>query len=318
MESSCRLNNSCQNSSEVPTATNLDNSNTDHVNIPVLPDLESLPKENIEYIGEQNHSFIIHSKDTISLNSNQSSDIDLEFIPRSSKFVLDSTMNNGSISWVNGLEPGSGEVQVQNNLSEEIPFFRFLFSDNNDSPISGITNENFKDCINPSILNYSTYFSFEFSNLNLTSEISNSLHSVALELRFNNGSINFLLSDNGSSLGLPVGENIYKPSSNSLYINFNHTNNNQWKEFSFNITKLIETYFLRSEYNQFANITSLYLYSFTFAEEYNFTLDLRKVNYTTFLPHDNQFKYYINNSFVGSYTGSFLYENTSKNIDLRI
>jgi hypothetical protein len=286
--------------------------------MPILSDLESFTVENVEYTGEQNCSYFFRSKDTISLNSSSLSEINLELIPISSRFSLNSEENDGNISWINGLEPGSGEVDVQLDSSDELPYYEFLFADNNESPISGITNKNFIDCINPLLFNHSTFFSFEYRNLNLTKEHSNSIHSITLELRFNNGSINFLLSDNGSSLGVPVEENIFKPSFNSLYIKLNHTNNNGWKKFTFNITKLLETYFTPSEFNMFSNIASLYFYSFAFIPAYNFTLDVREVNYTTILPGINPFDYYINNSIVESVAGTFLYETYSKNLDIQV
>ncbi|MHA2173911.1 MAG: hypothetical protein ACXABI_03715 [Candidatus Hodarchaeales archaeon] len=94
--------------------------------------------ENVEYTGEQNCSYFFRSKDIISLNSSSLSEINLELIPLSSRFSLNSEEDDGNIPWINGLEPGSGEVDVRLDSSDELPFYKLLFANNNESPISGI------------------------------------------------------------------------------------------------------------------------------------------------------------------------------------
>jgi hypothetical protein len=268
---------------------------------------------------EQNASINLASKTLILLNSSETSMNHVESIPISSSFTLHSEVVEDKNSWINNIEPDYGEVDVIQNLTAIFPYYRLNFSENNVTPVSGITNIDFNITANPSPYSHYTNFSFEYKIPSIDGDLINEIHSLVLELRFNNASFNFIITDKGSYFGDPLEENIYKPGTNSLYILCNETNPINWIVKSFNITQLITQYFLPSEYSMFSQLDTVFCYMFTFIPQFDISLDIKEIKYITKLPpNESAVTYFINESEIQSENGSIKHDFIGENISIQV
>ena len=270
----------------------------------------------IPYRSEQKSNLSFLSRNFFSINTTETCQTLLKSEPISSFFLIDSNVSSEKTIWVNNIEPDYGEVNITKVITPEIPFYRLKFVENNVTPASGASNINFNVTSNPPPFNHSTDVSFEFQIPEIDNNLLNGIHSLVLELRFNNASINFVLSDVGSSFGDPLEENVYKPGSNSLYIVYNDSYPTDWVIISQNITRLITTYFPQSEYSWFTQIDTLFCYLFAFIPEYNVILDIRSFNFSTSLPINCPVTYFIGGSTVFSENGTIQYEYITNNISI--
>ncbi len=285
----------------------------------ILTDIHSNSTESfqIPYTSNQNVSINVTSKKLVSINSSSTNDIVIRSTPQSSSFNIHSVVTEEKISWQNNIEPDYGEVDVIQNLSASTPYYRLNFSENNVTPVSGITNVDFNITSNPDPYNFSTNFLFRYRISHIDSGLINEDHSLVLELRFNNASLNFIIADKGSYFGAPLENNIYKPSTNSLYILCNETDQSNWITELYNITYLITQYFLPTEYTMFMNLKTVFCYMFAFIPEYSISLDIQETSYSTVLPaNESAVNYTINEKTIQSDNGSLVYEIIGGNVSL--
>ena len=276
-------------------------------------------EQEIPFISEQNTSVNLTSKSLISINSSETSEIIVDSTPIYSSFIIHSAPSESNNSWINNIEPDYGEVEVSQNLAAVIPYYRLNFSENNVTPVSGITNIDFNVTAIPSPHNHLTEFSFGYRIPSIGPELMNETHSLVLELRFNNASLNFIISDKGSYFGDPIEENIYKPSSTSLYIFCNETNQFDWIIKYYNITHLITQYFLPSEYSMFSQLNTVFCYMFAFIPEFDISLDIKDINFTTSLaPNESAVTYTIAGSVIQSENGSIKQIFSGNNISIQV
>ncbi len=283
----------------------------------MLPTIKysTIENSNISYLNQQISRNNITSKELISVNSTIFSEVMIESTPYHSEFYLNSEVSTDETIWYNGQEEGFGDVNISKNLTSEFPYYRFNFSE---TPSSGISNINYNMTPIPSPYNYSTTLSFEFRIPWMDTNLSNNVHSLVLELRFNNASINFLFSDNGSSLGSPLEPNVFKPGTNSLYILCNQSIQSEWSKFNYNITKLITSYFTSQEYSNFDSMKTLFCYMFAFLPEYSVTLDLRNLNYNTSLTLEVPTTYQMAGLTIFSSIGHLKYDFQAENFTILI
>ncbi|MHA1947084.1 MAG: hypothetical protein ACW97W_13355 [Candidatus Hodarchaeales archaeon] len=275
----------------------------------------AIEEKNISYLNQQISKTNITSKELFSANSTKASDVMIESTPYHSEFYVNSEVSPNETIWFNGQEEGFGDVNISKNVTSNFPYYRFNFSE---TPSSGISNINYNMTSIPTPYNYSTTLSFEFRIPWIDENLTNNVHSLVLELRFNNASINFLFSDKGSSLGFPLEPNVFKPGTNSLYILCNQSNPLEWSTFNYNITKLITSYFSSQEYSNFDSMKTLFCYMFAFIPEYSITLDLRNLNYNTSLLLQLPTTYRMAGLTVFSSTGSLKYEFQAGNFTILI
>ncbi|PWI49139.1 hypothetical protein CEE45_03085 [Candidatus Heimdallarchaeota archaeon B3_Heim] len=286
----------------------------------IQPSIQSSSTNNnrIPYSCEQNTSVDLTSKKIFSINTSETSNILVESTPLSSSFLIHSGVSEERISWQNDIEPNYGDVEIFKNLSAFFPYYRLNFSENNVTPVSGVTNTDFNVTANPSPCNFSTELLFEYRIPFIDSTLINEIHSLVLELRFNDASLNFIIADKGSYFGTPVEENVYKPGTNSLYILCNETDQSDWIFKNYNITHLITQYFLPSEYSLFSRLETVFCYMFAFVPKFHISLDLKVINYTTILsPNESAVIYTIDETEIQSENGSLKYEFLGSNISLQ-
>ena len=203
----------------------------------------------LNYNIQQSTNFVMKTQQqreiTTSLNTNLS--IQSEVV--NSSFNIVSTGDNSSNEWQNDIEPDCGNVNVTKIVSGNDSFVRLNFTESSDPPLFGISNKKFNISTTPIVTNQSTNISFDFQIPSLTTALLSSIHTLALEFRFNSASIHFILSSFGGSFGNMTGDNVTRPSgTNILYIFCNDTPPFNWKQISYNITELITKYFLPQEY----------------------------------------------------------------------
>jgi hypothetical protein len=272
----------------------------------------------IPYRSEQGSNFSFSSRERFSLNTTETCPTSIKSDPVSSLFLLDSRVSAEKTVWVNNFEPNCGEINITKIFVPEVPYYQFEFSPNNETPISGASNINFHVSSNPHPVNYSTNISFEFQIPEIEKTLLNAVHSLVIELRFNNASINFVLSDNGSSFGTPLEENVYKPGTNSLYILYNDSYPTSWNIISKNITRLITTYFSPGEFSWFNRVETLFCYLITFIPDYSLKLDMRSFNLSTILPVNYPVMYLIGNSTIYSEDGTIEYNYNTSAISVQV
>ena len=262
----------------------------------------------VPYNCEQRSELNFTSRELLSINNTNKCPTYLKSEILYSSYNIESSISTEETIWVNNIEPDYGEVNITKIISPDTPFYRLNFSENNVTPASGASNINFINISNPPPFNYSTFVSFEFQIPILNESLLNEGHSLVMELRFNNASINFVLSDNGSVFGEPLEEGVYKPGSNSLYIVSNNSYPCNWVVISKNITRLITTYFPPSAQSWFTQIETLFCYLFAFVQDYNVILDIKWFNLTTSLSLDCPIIYDLGNYSIFSENGSFQHE----------
>lgn len=265
-------------------------------------------EEQIQYYVEQSTQFNIKNHQMKEMASNSYTNVSIKSKVINSSFRIFSNGNNGSNRWQNDIEPDYGDVNASTIFSENINFFRLNFSENVETPASGITNTDFLVSSNPDIFSYPTIISFDFRIPFLTSTIINSSHTLGLEFRFNNGSITFILSDFGGNLGDILEENVTRPNgSDYLYILCNETPPFSWRHISHNITRLVSTYFTPEEYYKFSSLETLFCYMITFTPGYKLTLDINNLDYFTLLSPCPPINYTIGETMIFTSNGSLSY-----------
>ncbi|MFX0211930.1 MAG: hypothetical protein ACFFDT_38500, partial [Candidatus Hodarchaeota archaeon] len=271
-------------------------------------------KEQIQYYVEQGTRFNLKNQQMKYMGSNSYTNVSIKSKVINSSFQILSTGNNGSNKWQNDIEPDYGDVNASTILSENINYFRLNFSENVETPASGITNTEFLVSSNPDISSFPTMISFDFRIPFLTPALISSSHTLGLEFRFNNGSITFILSDFGGNIGEILEENITRPNeSDSLYILCNETAPFSWRHISHNITRLITTYIPPEEYYKFSSLETLFCYIITFTPEYKLTLDINNLNYITSLPPYPPINYSIGETMIFTSNGSLSYDSMLAN-----
>ncbi|UCC18309.1 MAG: hypothetical protein JSV62_09350, partial [Promethearchaeota archaeon] len=226
-----------------------------------------------------------------------------------------SNAENGNNDWKNYIEPDYGIVNLTKINKGNNAFYRLNFTENNQTPASGITNIKFNVSSNPSPANFPTVISFDFQIPAFSPELIDSPHTLALEFRFNNASINFILSDYGSNLGELLEENVTKPlGSDSLYILCNESAPLDWRHISYNISRLIEAYFSPAEYYKFSDLKTLFCYMFAFTSGYNLTLDIDNIEYFTTLNPIIPIIYNLEGFNISTVTGKLNFNSTMGNI----
>ncbi|MHA1512458.1 MAG: hypothetical protein ACTSRJ_00120, partial [Candidatus Hodarchaeales archaeon] len=278
----------------------------------------TIEETGILYLNQQESKYTVTSNELISLNTSIVSEVEIESAPYHSEFYVNSEVSNNETIWYDGQEEGYGDVNISKHFTTETPYYRFNFSENAETPASGISNINYNIISIPSPYNYSSTVSFEFRIPWIDAGLKNNIHSLVLELRFNNASINFVLSDNGSSLGSPLEPNVFKPGTNSLYILCNQSLPLEWRIFNYNISRLITSYFSPQEYVNFATMKTLFCYVFAFLPEYSVTLDLRSFDYNTSLPAQVPTTYQMAGISIFSSNGSLKYDFQNGNFTLLI
>ena len=278
----------------------------------------TIEENDISYLNQQQSKHTVTSNELISLNTSIVSEVEIESAPYHSEFYVNSEVSSDKTIWYDGQEEGYGDVNISKHFTTETPYYRFNFSENAETPASGISNINYNIISIPSPYNYSSTVSFEFRIPWIDAGLTNNVHSLVLELRFNNASINFVLSDNGSSLGSPLEPNVFKPSTNSLYILCNQSLPSEWSLLNYNITRLITSYFSINEYANFDTLKTLFCYMFAFLPEYSVTLDLRSFDYNTSLPAQVPTTYQMAGLSIFSSNGSLKYDFQEGNFTLLI
>jgi hypothetical protein len=266
----------------------------------------------ITYNIEQNEDFIIETTKIKSLVSNYNTNISIQAEMVNSSFKIDSKENYSNIEWKNGIEPNYGEVNFSLITSIDRNYTRLNFTNNNDPPSYGITNTIFNVSSNPSIISHTSNISFDFQIPSITPSLISSIHTLALEFRFNNGSLHYVLSSFGGNFGGNPVENIIRPNeTNNVYIFCNKTPPFEWTHISSNITKIITELFSSQEYDKFADLETLFCYLITFNPDFNLSLDLDNLGYISLLSPNNPINYSIDETLVSTNDG-LLYFNTTR------
>jgi len=259
----------------------------------------------------QKHVKTSHQK-YLNTTSNTNVSIEAEII--NSSFNIISDAENGDNEWINDIEPNYGTVNVTKIPTKTNAFFQLNFTENNQTPASGISNAKFILNSTPDPTSYSTNVSFDFQIPSLSSGLINSPHTLALEFRFNNASIYFILSDFGSNLGEFLEENLTRPiGSDSLYILCNETVPLNWRRISYNITRLITTYFSPVELSKFSQLETLFCYMFAFTPNYHLTLGLDNLTYISMLPSNYSIIYSIGTTNITTNNGKLRFNSTLGN-----
>jgi len=269
----------------------------------------------LNYNIKQSTNFVMKTRQqreiTTSLNTNLS--IQSEVV--NSSFNIVSTGDNSSNEWENDIEPDCGNVNVTRIVSGNDSFVRLNFTESSDPPLFGISNTKFNVSTNPIVTNQSTNISFDFQIPSITTALLSSIHTLALEFRFNNASIHFILSSFGGSFGNMTGNNVTRPSgTNILYIFCNDTPPFNWKQISYNITELITKYFIPQEYEKFSSLETLFCYMITFTPNFQLSLDLDNLRYETILSQNVSVKYTIGTNTIYSEDGILYWNSTLENV----
>ncbi|MFX0173167.1 MAG: hypothetical protein ACFE9L_14820 [Candidatus Hodarchaeota archaeon] len=275
----------------------------------------SSSKKSIQYEVEQGVQYHLKTTQLKNMITTSETNVSLESKIINSSFLIISNAEDSNSDWKNNIEPDYGTVNSSTILLNNNSFFRLNFTENNQTPASGITNTKFNVSSNPSPLDFPTVVSFDFQIPLFSPELINSPHTLALEFRFNNGSINFILSDFGSNLGELLEENVTKPvGSDSLYILCNESAPLDWRFISYNISRLIETYFSPTEYYKFSELKTLFCYMFTFLPSYQITLDIDNIKYSSILKPNIPIIYSLEGLNISTDTGTLNYNSTMGNI----
>ncbi len=271
-------------------------------------------KESIQYYIEQGGQFNLKTRQMKQMVSTSYTNVSIRSKIINSSFQILSIGENGSNQWQNDIEPDYGDVNVTTIFSGGENTFRLNFSENGETPASGITNTKFLLSSNPNLTSFPTIVSFDFRIPSLTPELLSSPHTLALEFRFNTSSITYILSDFGGNLGEILEKNVTRPSgSDSLYILCNETAPFSWRHVSYNITQLITTYFSPEEYPKFTNLKTLFCYMITFTPEYQLTLDINNIEYFTSLPPYSPINYTLGETMIFTENGLLSYNSTMGN-----
>jgi hypothetical protein len=270
--------------------------------------------EPIKYFIEQGRQFDLKIRQMKQMVTSSETNVSIKSKVINTSFRILSTGENSSNEWKNDIEPDYGDVNLTTIFSGSDDYFRFNFSENGETPASGITNTKFLVSSNPDITSFPTSVSFDFQIPFLSSELLSSPHTLALELRFNNSSITFILSDFGGNLGEILEENVSRPNgSDSLYILCNETAPFNWRNISYNITRLITTYFSPEEYKKFSSLETLFCYMITFTPDYRLTLDIKNLEYVTSLPPCPPINYSLGETMIFTDNGTLSFNSTMGN-----
>ncbi|MHA2366985.1 MAG: hypothetical protein ACXAC7_23735, partial [Candidatus Hodarchaeales archaeon] len=215
---------------------------------------------------------------------------------------------------MNGIEPDYGEVNFSVITSDDKNYTRLNFTNNNTPPGYGITNTIFNVSSNPNVVSHSTNISFDFQIPSITPALISSIHTLALEFRFNNGSLHYVLSSFGGNFEGNPEDNIIRPNAtNNVYIFCNKTPPFEWNKISSNITKIITDLFSSQEYYKFANLETLFCYLITFNPDFNLSLDLDNLTFISLLSSNNPIDYSIDETVFSTTDGSLYINDTLSN-----
>lgn len=275
-------------------------------------------EEPIQYLIEQGRQFNLKIRQMKQMVTSSETNVSIKSKVINTSFRILSTGENSSNEWKNDIEPDYGDVNVTTIFSGSDNISRFNFSENGETPVSGITNTKFLVSSNPDITSFPTIVSFDFQIQFLSPELLSSphTHTLALELRFNNSSITFILSDFGGNFGEILEENVARPNgSDSLYILCNETAPFSWRNISYNITRLITTYFSPEEYPKFSSLETLFCYMITSTPvyEYRLTLDIKNLEYFTSLPPCPPINYSLGETMIFTDNGTLSVSSTMGN-----
>ncbi len=286
-----------------------------HKSSPVLK-INSLANtgEPIQYFVEQSAQFDLKTSHIKQMDTTSFTNVSIESKVLNSSFQILSNAENNSNEWENDIEPGYGTVNVTSIFWGDTKVFRLNFSENNQTPLSGITNTKYMLQSNPDVTRFPTMVSFDFRIPFLTPQLLSSPHTLALEFRFNNSSITFILSDFGSNLGEFLEDNVTRPiGSDSLYILCNESAPFGWRHITHNITRLITTYFSQEEFSKFSSFETLFCYMISFTPGYYLALDIDNLEYFTFLPPSVPINYSIGEIIISNNNGSLDFSSTIGN-----
>jgi hypothetical protein len=275
--------------------------------------------DQIQYDLIQNQNFYLKAPVSKQMLSNFNSSVSIQTQVLNSTFEILSSAESSINDWQNDIEPDYGQVNISTISTGSNNFSRFNFSENSETPALGITNTKFNLSSNPSLTNKSTFLSFDFQIPFMSIELLNSPHTLALEFRFNNSSINFILSTFGVNFGNFLEENVSRSqNSDSLYIFCNETAPFGWKHINYNITRLITSYFSPQEYQKFSTLKTLFCYMFTFTPEYHLTLDIDTIKYVADLKTITPINYTIEDTIFSTENGSLSFNSFMGNFTFSI
>ncbi len=271
----------------------------------------------IKYNIEKMEESIVDASQTLNFFTPNESQFHFQSNIRNISFEINSYPNLTGSHWANSPNIGDGDVNITKFTSSEESFYRLNFSDTGESIIYGTVNELFNSISIPSIFNHSTIVQFSFRIPYLSSELTNSLHRLELELNFINRSLIFVLSNYGWNYGAEVEENIVK-GTNALYIMCNQSESIEWYHFSINITRLIQTYFNPEEFSLFSHIESLYCNMLSMVPRYELLLDFKQIIFNTQLEPLFPLNYTIGSYETFCFDGTLFYNTTIGNVSISI
>lgn len=232
-------------------------------------------------------------------------------------FTLESSVTSSNLNitsdgilntWKNGLEPSYDDVNASTQFEDNNTFFTLNFTDTGNGGY-GISNTKFGEIPLPSPSEFLTLISFNFRIPIISSNLQTSPHTLALEFRFNQSSIFFILSSLGGDFGAHLEANLTRPEgSNSLYIFCNDSMPFNWRKISLNLTKVIESYISQDKYNNFNNLETVFCYMITFTPDFYLELNIDNIQYYTTLLKTIPIIYQINENTYISDNGTLYIE----------
>ena len=108
-------------------------------------------KESIQYYIEQGGQFSLKTRQMKQMVSTSYTNVSIRSKIINSSFQILSIGENGSNQWQNDIEPDYGDVNVTTIFSGGENTFRLNFSENGETPASGITNTKFLLSSNPNL-----------------------------------------------------------------------------------------------------------------------------------------------------------------------
>ncbi|MHA1213910.1 MAG: hypothetical protein ACTSPG_01310 [Candidatus Hodarchaeales archaeon] len=251
-------------------------------------------KSFLNYKLESNQNIGVNSKRQIDLFSSKLSQLRIDSSISNITYELESSVNNDSQDWIRSEVSGDGDVEVSKLSMENKTFYRLNFTDNEDAVIYGKSNKQFNVSSLPAIDNQSTFISFSYRIPFLSPELNSSVYRVELEFKFINRSIIFVLAESGWNYGSENEENIIN-GSNAIYILCGQEFPYNWLNVSYNLTRLIHTYFPSTNSSYFSEIQMVYCNILSIYSGYTLLLDFETINLITKLPPKIPLIYTIGN-----------------------
>lgn len=275
---------------------------------------------NVEKSFTNQDYFMNDSVYNYSISNGYISNLSLEL--ESSKLLLDTGSDEVNDSYWKPLNDefmGNTFVSLENESSYS--FSNIVFENNGSSHYSAASNNylNFSSLPNP--LLYDTTFDFSFRNKNISENLLTNPHHTQLQFIYNNASINFIFSDNGSNKEDLINDTYYitPPPLTDIDIWVDDVPNNIWKDISLNITQKLKQLFSEGLYgnitDNFSILKEIRCSIFSFPSEYHYEFDIKNlkifVNTTNFTVI-REFK--INNNTIYTNNNSIYYEGNFSDI----